>query len=553
MRIASPDVRKNMLFAPAGFAALAERLRAVGLFLVAMRSDGVVVAHDAGGSPIFSKYFLPLLESDTDINASAAQSSSEASVFRSPAATGILVGSIPWLDRRQRIGMLLIAGLESSFAVDDHVQRLCSALGVDTEILNRSAGTLPRHDRSSIMAHARLLGGMAADQQRIAASDRELRSLSEQLSGSYEELNLVYQVSGGMRVDRPAGEFFEQLCKDLMPVLQARALGFALSSRVPIKLAPAIHGEVTLPEADLRKLGDTLLIKLQGRVMPFVLNDLTRDADLAWLAGTAKSILAVPLGPSDHPLGCLYAFDKQTGDFDSSDAKLVRSLADESSIYLDNSRLFDDLHGLLMGLLHSLTSAVDAKDTYTCGHSQRVALLSRHLARAAGLSEEDIEQIYVAALLHDVGKIGVPEAVLQKAGKLTDEEFAQMKTHPLIGSRILQDVRQLKHVLPGVLHHHERFDGRGYPNGLSDERIPLMGRIICLADSFDAMTSNRTYRPGMPIDVALAEIRKCAGTHFDPKLAEAFLKTTSAEFTELLRDHGDKSRKLLQRREGKAA
>jgi HD-GYP domain-containing protein (c-di-GMP phosphodiesterase class II) len=542
-----------MLFAPAGFAALAERLRAAGLFLIAMRSDGVVAAHDVGASPLFTKYFLPLFESDTEINASAAHSAGDVSVFASPAASGILVGSIPWIDRRQRIGLLLIAGLDNSFAVDDHIERLCAGLGIDHNVLTQASMMMPRHDRSSLTAHARLLGGMAADQQRIAASDRELRSLSEQLSGSYEELNLVYQTSGGMRVDRPATEFFEQLCNDLMPVLQVRGLGFALAPEVPIKLPPAIYGEVQLPVDQLRKLGDTLLARLRGRIMPFMVGDVSRDPDLAWLEGTARSILAVPLGPQGKPLGCLFALDKQTGDFDSSDAKLVRSLADESSIYLDNARLFDDLHGLLMGLLHSLTSAVDAKDTYTCGHSQRVALLSRHLARAAGLGEEEIEQIYVAALLHDVGKIGIPEAVLQKTGKLTDEEFSQMKRHPLIGSRILQDVPQLKHVLPGVLHHHERFDGRGYPDGLADDHIPLMGRIICLADSFDAMTSNRTYRPGMPIETALAEIKKCAGSHFDPKLAEAFLQTSGADYLELLRDHGDKSRKLLQRREGKAA
>lgn len=553
MRIMPENDRQKMLFAPAGFAALAERLRAAGLFLIAMRSDGTVAAHDSSGSPFFTKYFLPLFESDTEINASAAKSGGELSVIRSPSVPGILLGSIPWIDRRQRVGLLLIAGIDTVFSIDDHARRLCAALGVDADSMATLAATLPRHGTASMKSHAHLLIGMAADQQRIAASDRELHSLSEQLSGSYEELSLVYQVSGGMRLDRPATEFFQQLCVDLMPVLQVRGLGFALHSDVPIKLAPAIYGEIALSAEALRKLGDTLMARLRGRVLPFLLSDLSRDPELQWLEGSAHSLLAVPLGPQERPLGCLFALDKQTGEFDSSDAKLVRSLADESSIYLENARLFDDLHGLLMGLLHSLTSAVDAKDTYTCGHSQRVALLSRHLARAAGLSDEDVEQVYVSALLHDVGKIGVPEGVLQKAGKLTDDEFSQMKRHPLIGSRILQDVRQLRHVLPGVLHHHERFDGRGYPDGLADERIPLMGRIICLADSFDAMTSDRTYRRGMPIDVALAEIKKCAGTHFDPKLAEAFLQTSGDDYRELLRDHGDKSRKLLARREGKAA
>src|SRR5205823_14014514 len=133
--------------------------------------------------------------------------------------------------------------------------------------------------------------------------------------------------------------------------------------------------------------------------------------------------------------------------------------------------LFDDVRGLMMGLLHSLTSAVDAKDAYTCGHSERVALVSRHLAQQMGLADRDVEQIYMAGLLHDVGKIGVPESVLQKTGRLTPEEFDQMKKHPEIGARILSDVKQVKHIIPGVLHHHERYDGKGYPHGLAGTTI----------------------------------------------------------------------------------
>ena len=151
----------------------------------------------------------------------------------------------------------------------------------------------------------------------------------------------------------------------------------------------------------------------------------------------------------------------------------------------------------------------------------------------------------MAGLLHDVGKIGVPEEVLQKTGKLTPAEFDQMKKHPEIGARILQDVRQMKHVIPGVLYHHERYDGRGYPTGLAGTEIPLMGRIICLGDCFDAMTSNRTYRRALPIEVAMAEIQRCAGTQFDPVLAEAFLRTTAEGYRDLLSDHQQKSKKLL--------
>src|SRR6185369_5026406 len=217
--------------------------------------------------------------------------------------------------------------------------------------------------------------------------------------------------------------------------------------------------------------------------------------------------------------------------------------------YLENSRLFEDVHGLMMGLLHALTSAVDAKDAYTCGHSERVALLSRRLAKEIRLPDSQVERIYMAGLLHDVGKIGVPEAVLQKTGKLTPEEFDQMKRHPQIGARILQDIKQMREIIPGVLHHHERYDGKGYPSGLAGEKIPLMGRVICLADCFDAMTSNRTYRKALPLEVALTEIRRCSGTQFDPTLTDAFLSIGADRFRELLADHKGQTRQMIDLQE----
>jgi HD-GYP domain-containing protein (c-di-GMP phosphodiesterase class II) len=275
-------------------------------------------------------------------------------------------------------------------------------------------------------------------------------------------------------------------------------------------------------------------------------NSLAGDATFGWLADHAKQLIAVPLQRQDEVLGCLFGLDKLVGDFDSVDSKLLNSIANESAIYLENVTLFDDVHGLMMGLLHSLTSAVDAKDAYTCGHSERVALLSRHLAKQIKLSEHQVERIYMAGLLHDVGKIGVPEAVLQKTGKLTPEEFEHMKKHPEIGARILSDIKQVKDILPGVLHHHERYDGKGYPAGLAGQSIPQMGRIICLADCFDAMTSNRTYRKALPLEVALNEIRRCAGTQFDPTLADAFLQTGADGFRELLRDWEQETMRLAQ-------
>ena len=164
--------------------------------------------------------------------------------------------------------------------------------------------------------------------------------------------------------------------------------------------------------------------------------------------------------------------------------KLLGATAAHMAIFLENAALYDDLNAMFLGTLEALTASIDAKDKYTSGHSRRVAHLTQKLARAIGLPENTISRMRIAGLVHDVGKIGVPEAVLCKPGKLTEEEFDLIRKHPEIGHRILKDIPQLKDILPGVLYHHERWDGRGYPHGLSQQQIPMVARLIALADSF---------------------------------------------------------------------
>jgi HD-GYP domain-containing protein (c-di-GMP phosphodiesterase class II) len=375
---------------------------------------------------------------------------------------------------------------------------------------------------------------MVDDQMRLAGSASELNSLSGHLANAYEELSLIYQISGGMRINRPPNDFFKQACLDALEVMGVQGLGVALSAEALPGHEPVLYGALSLPPGTVHRLAEQLIPAVRERKGPLLVNDLAADKSLNWLAKHVHQLMAVPLQRQDMVMGCLFALNKSAGDFDSQDSKLLNSIANESAIYLENAILFDDVHGLMMGLLHSLTSAVDAKDTYTCGHSERVALLARELSMEAGMGDAFSQRVYMTGLLHDVGKIGVPESVLQKSGRLTPEEFEQMKKHPAIGARILQDIKQISDLIPGVLHHHERIDGRGYPAGLVGENIPLMGRIICLADSFDAMTSNRTYRKALPLEVALTEIRRCSGTQFDPSLTEAFLRIGAEKFRQLL-------------------
>ena len=178
---------------------------------------------------------------------------------------------------------------------------------------------------------------------------------------------------------------------------------------------------------------------------------------------------------------------------------------------------------LFMHVVHSLADAIDAKDTYTNGHSGRVAKYSKEIARRYGYSEKAQGDIYMMGLLHDVGKIGVPDAVINKPAKLTDEEFALIKNHPVMGARILKNIREMPALAIGARWHHERFSGGGYPDGLSGSDIPEEARIIAVADAYDAMSSRRSYRDVLPQEVVRGEIEKGKGTQFDPKFADIML------------------------------
>lgn len=177
----------------------------------------------------------------------------------------------------------------------------------------------------------------------------------------------------------------------------------------------------------------------------------------------------------------------------------------------------------------ALSKAIDARDTYTAGHSERVTYLSLKIGQALNLSSEQLNVLEIAALFHDVGKIGIPDKVLNKPGKLTDEEFNQIKEHPSIGVDILKTIEFLDEAFPMIFHHHEKYNGSGYPSGISGDAIPLEARIICVADSYDAMTSDRPYRKGLPHAVAVDELIKYKGIQFDPKIVDAFLKINIEE------------------------
>lgn len=238
-----------------------------------------------------------------------------------------------------------------------------------------------------------------------------------------------------------------------------------------------------------------------------------------------KSILCVPLKIKDKIIGVvevLNRIDKKS--FDEDDKELFSALANHAAIAIENARLYKELRELFLGVVKSLAEAIDAKSAYTHGHSQRVSEYSLAVAQELNLNKEEQEIVEIAGILHDIGKIGIDEKILNKPGNLTQQEYEEIKKHSTIGAEIIEPVSALKEIVPAIKHHQERYDGSGYPDGLKGEKIPLIARILAVADAFDAMTSDRPYRKKLSDEVALSEIEKNKERQFDPEIVEAFFK-----------------------------
>ena len=207
---------------------------------------------------------------------------------------------------------------------------------------------------------------------------------------------------------------------------------------------------------------------------------------------------------------------------DDKESKILY-LLDRSAERMENVALYEGLYENMLSTLNSMAKILDARDPHTSQHSTRVTSLSMAMGKALGLDEDDQDVLYIAASLHDIGKVGIPDHILLKPDALTDEEFAVIRKHPDIGADILKPIPPMRKETEIIRHHHERYDGKGYPAGLKGKEIPRLSRIIALADSFDAMTTDRPYRAGMSIEKALEEIERCKGSQFDSELAEIFI------------------------------
>ena len=410
----------------------------------------------------------------------------------------------------------------------EQLQLICDMQRTDRRELLERAGADDALIRDvDVPRLTKLIDWLGQDSAEIDRQARDLESLSRELGDSYEELSLLYWFSAGVQVSQSPKQLLIDACRQLLRVTDLRWMSLLLVDDEPRlrQLAGQIvtAGRTDCDDAQMRDVGLRIMAQLTTPIEPIIVAD-AGTLGIDDLSRIGANVLIVPVRRDDKTIGILFGCDKTDGSMITSvDSKFCNSLAESLAMFLDNVMIYEDMEAMFVGTLHALTKSIDAKDSYTHGHSERVALMSRMLAESVGLDAQTIEDVSLCGLVHDVGKIGVPESVLCKTDTLTHAEFELIKQHPEIGARIIGDINQMQKLVPGVMYHHERWDGKGYPHGLQEKDIPLFGRLLCLADSFDAMCSDRTYRGSMTRDQACAEIGRCAGTQFDPDLARIFI------------------------------
>lgn len=326
------------------------------------------------------------------------------------------------------------------------------------------------------------------------------------------------------------------------------------------KVLSADHGAIFLLDEDKKHLflfdargflrGEIENIKILGgweeitkevvkKSKPLLVNDIMRDPRfrkrrIAFYKEKIpfNAFIAVPLRTkSEKVIGVLIISRKKGGKnrFTDGDRKLLSVLADHVSVALLNAKLHNEVHELFLSAIKAFITAIDAKDPYTHGHSERVMKYSVAIAKAMGKRKTFMDNLRLSSLLHDIGKIGISQNILSKKGPLDKSEKKIVREHPLIGAKIVGSIKESEKIIPAIMEHHERFDGGGYPYGLKGRQITLVGRIVALADTFDTITTQRTYHRAAAIQKAYREITQCSGTHFDPLVIKAFKKSFKSE------------------------
>ncbi len=349
-----------------------------------------------------------------------------------------------------------------------------------------------------------------------------------------EQLNTLMELSGLITSTLDTREIRKRAIEAAMKLVDAEAGSLILIDRETGEL----FFEVALGEKGARlkevrlKAGEGIAGWVAEQGEPLIIHDVQSDRRFFMTADdrssfTTRDMACVPVKTKHRILGVLQAINKRHGSFDEEDQEALVALANQVAIAVENAGLYQELKEAFYGTAQALAETIEKRDPYTGGHTRRVMEYAMSIGETMGLPAKELEDLKLAAILHDVGKIGVRDNVLLKEGKLDSDEYQKMNMHSEYGAQILDHVKQLKDIIPGVRNHHERIDGQGYPDHLKGEEIPLVARIIAVADTFDAMTTDRPYRKGLSFETAIEELRRNSGIQFDPEMVEAFIKASA--------------------------
>ena len=447
---------------------------------------------------------------------------------------------IPMPLRRQgsQFAWLMVLALESDSLHPGNVEPFCRVAGMSVEQGWDVLAPMTRHHHPSPHELQRLLQWNVDDLTQVTRDATVIEEFSERLIQSYEESNFLYRLARLLKWSASPAVSIEMSCRqiyEVMPFGWVVARFINDTSVTELAGKQLVVGQLPCNSERFECLVSEMMTNCSTDDWTALLTP--ENSDLAALVNS--EIVAERITHDGRVFGLLLAGGKggEASDVSSNEMQFFDAAAEFLGVFHENLSRFEEQKSLFLGTVQALTSSIDAKDKYTCGHSERVAMLGSQLAAAIGMDSDDVERIRIAGLVHDVGKIGIPEAVLSKPGKLTNAEFELIKQHPVIGHQILKDIPPLAPMLPGVLYHHERWDGRGYPEGLEGEKIPIYGRLLACADTFDAMSSTRAYRPAMPRGKVLAEVHACAGTQFDPDLVDPFTSLDFGPYDEMVDRH----------------
>jgi len=361
---------------------------------------------------------------------------------------------------------------------------------------------------------------------------KEKNSLKENLNKKIEEFSALYEVGKFITSTLHLDEVLALITKKAATIMSASACSLRLLDKSGHELL--LRSSYGFANKKFQKIKKSLKVgeSIAGRVVKngraYLINDLRKEKKYKYPYHAAqkglRSLVTVPLVQKDKIIGVLSIYNTKVGKYTPEDVKLLSMFSSQAAIAIENARLFEQAQTGYLNTIRTLSNIIDAKDSQTFGHSERVMGHCMSIAHALKFTEDQKEVLKYAGLLHDIGKIGIDVGILRKPAKLTKEEWKIMVMHPVVGSGIVEQIGFLDDLAPIILHHHERYDGKGYPSKLKKEKIPLGARILSVVDAYESMVSDRPYRKALSSKKIRQELSEGAGTQFDPNIVKIFLK-----------------------------